>query len=195
MKKGDKYAIDGSKLFILSGKRKGRKRDIESYDPSNGLLTFKRVWYERALEWFKKPAVFATLPWNHRAKSTTNAPTESSAHLEGRDMAKDITKGIVDEAQSKYTAACVKCLTTDHLCMMPIRAEGRLVGWLFACPEHFEGLKEQDWILGKELRKLRGAELRRPLSSRSCPGMADTSKCNDPDRKVTCTLCPKWIGD
>jgi len=61
--------------------------------------------------------------------------------------------------------------------------------------EHFEGLKEQDWILGKELRKLRGAELRRPLSSRSCPGMADTSKCNDPDRKVTCTLCPKWIGD
>ena len=154
MKKGDKYAIGGSKLFILSGKRKGRKRDIESYDPSNGLLTFKRVWYERALEWFKKPAIFTSLPWNHRAKSTTNVPTESSAHSGGIDMAKDSQKGTVDEPEVKFIAACVECLATDNLVLMPMRSQGRLIGWMFVCPPHMESLKGKFWVMSKNLEKM-----------------------------------------
>ena len=154
MKKGDNYIIDGSKLIILTGRRKGRKRDIESYDPSNGLWIIKRIWYERALEWFKKPAIFATVPWKHRSKTTNLHSTESSAHFGGKDMANDSQKGTVDEPEVKFIAACVECLCTENLVLMLMRSQGRLIGWVFVCPPHMESLKGKFWVMSKNLDKM-----------------------------------------
>ena len=68
MNTGDHFAMKGLTLTVLTGKRKGSKYTIKKFDPITFTITIEDPWYYRVLTWFKKHAIFTSLPWNHRAK-------------------------------------------------------------------------------------------------------------------------------
>lgn len=69
-------------------------------------------------------------------------------------MGEEHKKGTVDEPEVKFIAACVECLHTNDLVLMPMRTQGRLIGWVFVCPPHLESLKGKYWVMSKNLDRL-----------------------------------------
>lgn len=50
------------------------------------------------------------------------------------------------EPIKEYVAHCVKCHSTDSLCLVPHGAEGETNGWVFACPECMA------WVFGATVK-------------------------------------------
>lgn len=50
-------------------------------------------------------------------------------------LIKDLEEKVMNEQHDQFIAHCISCAGTNNLCLIPHRANGNMVGWIFACPE------------------------------------------------------------